>query len=211
MSISDRLEAVRGPVGQPEEEADNELAPTREEGAEPAVDPFAPVKSRAVETLFERIGSRVSDSSLTEDQLHGFVRDELTTIVEGEQLLLNSDERRRLIQDIEDDAIGLGPLQRLLDDESVTEIMVNTFDQVFIERRGRLVRSATTFRSEQHLRRIIERIVGKVGRRIDESSPLVDARLLDGSRVNAVVPPLAVDGSSLTIRKFSTKPLESTT
>jgi pilus assembly protein CpaF len=207
MRLSDRLEARRSSQEVVAVEQTVEVV-SEEEEAPAGPDPLALVKTRAVDTLFERIGARISDSSVTEQQLHGFVRDELTDIVKAEQLLLNADERRRLIQDIEDDAIGLGPLQRLLDDESVTEIMVNSFDQVYIERRGRLVLSSMRFRSEDHLRRIIERIVGKVGRRIDESSPLVDARLMDGSRVNAVVPPLAVDGSSLTIRKFSSKPLQ---
>jgi pilus assembly protein CpaF len=111
-----------------------------------------------------------------------------------------------LIQDIEDDALGLGPLQRVLEDPGVTEIMVNGHRNIYVERDGKLSLSGLTFASEQHLRRAIERIVSKVGRRIDETSPMVDARLMDGSRVNAVVPPLAVRGSSLTIRKFAANP-----
>ena len=166
------------------------------------------VKSRAVETLFERIGVRINDSSLTEEQLRRFVRDELVLIVDEEQLSLTSDERSRLIRDIEDDALGLGPLQRLLADPEVTEIMVNGHRHIYVERHGKLTLSGFRFSSEEHLRRVIERIVSRVGRRIDENSPLVDARLLDGSRVNAVIPPLAVHGSSLTIRKFSETPFE---
>ena len=154
------------------------------------------------------IGSRISDASLTEEQLQDFVREELSRIVAAEQLLLTAEERSRLIQEIEDDALGLGPLQRLLNDESVSEIMVNGHESIYVERGGRLIESGMRFGSEQHLRRVIERIVANVGRRIDESSPLVDARLSDGSRVNAVIPPLAVNGSSLTIRKFSTVPLQ---
>ncbi|AWB94022.1 pilus assembly protein CpaF [Aeromicrobium chenweiae] len=169
-------------------------------------DGFAEVKARASEALFERLGTRVNDSTLTEGQLHELVRDELGGIVAAETLL-TADERRRLMREVQDDAIGLGPLQRMLDDDSITEIMVNTYNQVYVERHGRLQASPARFSSEAHLRRIIERIVAKVGRRIDESSPLVDARLADGSRVNAVIPPLAVDGSSLTIRKFSRNPL----
>ena len=102
--------------------------------------------------------------------------------------------------------LGYGPLEALLADDDVTEIMVNGADNIFVERNGRLTRDAARFTSEGQLRRVIERIVSKVGRRIDESSPLVDARLADGSRVNAIIPPLAVDGSSLTIRKFAREP-----
>src|SRR5690606_18532226 len=109
--------------------------------------------------------------------------------------------------EIEADALGLGPIQQLIDDDSISEIMVNHPHQIYIEQNGRLTLAPVTFSSEEQLRRVIERIVAKVGRRIDESSPLVDARLADGSRVNAVIPPLAVRGSSLTIRKFAKKAL----
>ena len=204
MSISDRLHAVRertlADLDSPEDRAfDSEDALAAAAGG------FADVKARATDALFERLGARANDSSLTEEQLHAFVREELAGVIEAETLL-SPDERRRLTREVEDDAIGLGPLQRMLDDDSITEIMVNKFDQVYVERHGRLQMSPSRFSSEEHLRRIIERIVAKVGRRIDESSPLVDARLSDGSRVNAVIPPLAVDGSSLTIRKFSRNP-----
>jgi pilus assembly protein CpaF len=205
MSLSDRLDAVR--------ERSNSIL-TQQTGDDfdshdaiaAAADGFADVKARATEALFDRLSSRVSDSTLTQEQLHEFVREELEVVID-EQTLLTPQERRRLTREVRDDAIGLGPLQRMLDDDSITEIMVNRFDQVYVERHGRLQVSPARFSSEQHLRRIIERIVAQVGRRIDESSPLVDARLSDGSRVNAVIPPLAVDGSSLTIRKFSRNPL----
>ncbi|WP_299167105.1 CpaF family protein [uncultured Arthrobacter sp.] len=171
------------------------------------VDAFAGLKQRAAEALYERMGARFSDSTLKEEDLRTVAREELSQVIDAEQVPLTPDERRRLIQDVADDVLGLGPLQRLLDDEDVTEIMVNRSDQIYIERRGKLVLADSTFQSEAQLRRVIERIVSKVGRRIDESSPFVDARLEDGSRVNAIIPPLAVNGSSLTIRKFSKKPL----
>jgi pilus assembly protein CpaF len=173
-----------------------------------AVDPLADIKERAAQELFERIGFRLNDSSLTEEQLHSYARAELGNIVTDEQVPLNSDERTRLIAEIGDDVLGYGPLELLLDDDTVTEIMVNGHEQIWVERFGRLSRSETGFTSEAQLRRVIERIVSKVGRRIDESSPLVDARLADGSRVNAIIPPLAVDGSSLTIRKFAREPFK---
>ncbi|MFJ6279819.1 CpaF family protein [Arthrobacter subterraneus] len=171
------------------------------------VDVFAGLKQRAAEALYERMGARFSDSTLKEEDLRVVAREELSQVIDAEQVPLTPDERRRLIQDVADDVLGFGPLQRLLDDEDISEIMVNRADQIYIERRGKLVLADTRFKSEEHLRRVIERIVSKVGRRIDESSPFVDARLEDGSRVNAVIPPLAVNGSSLTIRKFSKTPL----
>lgn len=211
-SLSQRLEAARSksdiipPKAEPPpEQVQPEV--TDSTTAKPSEGLLA-VKARAVETLFQRIGTRINDSTLTEEQLRRFVREELTRIVDEEQLSLTSEERRRLIQDIEDDALGLGPLQRLLADTEITEIMVNGYNRIYIERHGKLTLSGFRFNSEEHLRRVIERIVARVGRRIDENSPLVDARLLDGSRVNAIIPPLAAHGSSLTIRKFSDTPYE---
>ncbi|MET0448165.1 MAG: CpaF family protein [Aeromicrobium sp.] len=205
MRLSDRLDAVRERT-LADLDVNHGEAFDSDDAIAASTDGFADIKARATEALFDRLGSRANDSSLTEQQLHEFVREELGSIIEAETLLTN-DERRRLTREVEDDAIGLGPLQRMLDDDSISEIMVNRYDQVFVERHGRLTASPARFGSEAHLRRIIDRIVAKVGRRIDESSPLVDARLADGSRVNAIIPPLAVDGSSLTIRKFSRTPL----
>ncbi|GAA4066474.1 CpaF family protein [Agromyces indicus] len=171
-----------------------------------AYDALAPVKEKAAEELFGRIGNRLNDPSLTEQQLHEIARSELAEIVAGEQLALSTSERNRLIDEIGADVLGLGPLEGLLADDSVTEIMVNRHDQIYVERHGRLYESALRFTGEPQLRRVIERIVARVGRRIDEASPLVDARLEDGSRVNAIIPPLAVNGASLTVRKFAATP-----
>ena len=170
-------------------------------------DALAGLKQRAADALFERMGSRFGDSGATEEELRSAARDELTHVIDEEHVPLSATERSRLLRDIEDDVLGYGPLQRLLDDDDVTEIMVNRHDQIYIERKGKLQLSELRFTSEAQLRTVIERIVSRVGRRIDESSPLVDARLADGSRVNAVIPPLAVGGSSLTIRKFGKVPL----
>lgn len=120
---------------------------------------------------------------------------------------LNQEERKRLVADILDELLGLGPLEPLLQDPSITDILVNGHDIVFVERSGVLERVETRFKDERHLLRIIQKIVSAVGRRVDESSPFVDARLPDGSRVNAIVPPLAVDGSLLSIRKFAKIPI----
>jgi pilus assembly protein CpaF len=173
----------------------------------PAVDALAGLKKRAAASLFERIGSRLGDTSSSEEDLRSFAVEELSAVIDDEQVPLTPEERRRLIREISDEVMGYGPLQRLLEDPSVTEVMVNRFDQIYVERHGHLALTELQFSSDDHLRKVIERIVSKVGRRIDESSPLVDARLEDGSRVNAIIPPLAVNGPSLTIRKFSHVPL----
>ncbi|WP_426940232.1 CpaF family protein [Pseudarthrobacter sp. S6] len=165
------------------------------------------LKERASQALYERLGSRITDSSMEETELHQFVKDELKAVVDEEQVPLSTIERQRLTREIIDDVLGHGPIQRYLDDASVTEIMVNRADQVYVERQGQLFLTDTKFASEDALRRVIERIVTRIGRRIDESSPLVDARLADGSRVNAIIPPLAVNGASLTIRKFGREAL----
>jgi pilus assembly protein CpaF len=171
-------------------------------------DALTKLKKKTADTLFERMGGRLSDPSLSEHQLHTLVREELNRVVEAEKVPLSADQRQRLIRDVEDDVLGHGPLQRLLDDPSVTEIMVNGPKMIYVEKSGKLIRADAHFDTEQHLRRVIERIVSRVGRRIDESSPLVDARLADGSRVNAVIPPLAFSGSTLTIRKFAKDPFK---
>jgi len=161
------------------------------------------LKERTTATLYERLGNRLNDASLTDDQLQELVQKELAAIIEGESLAMTGSERRRLLEEVQADVLGLGPIQGLLADPSVTEVMVNGPDKVYVEHAGRIYRSDVVFRDETHLRQIIDRIVGRIGRRIDEASPLVDARLEDGSRVNAIIPPLAFSGSTLTIRKFS--------
>jgi pilus assembly protein CpaF len=173
-----------------------------------AVDPLAQLKFRAQQALFARLGSRLYDSSLSDEQLQAFVRQELTEVIDAERTPLSVDERKRLTAEVSDDVLGYGPIQAFLDDDTVTEIMVNTDAAIYVERNGRIQRTTARFLSEDHLRRVIERIVSQVGRRIDESSPMVDARLPDGSRVNAIVPPLAVDGPTLTIRKFAKDPFQ---
>jgi pilus assembly protein CpaF len=134
------------------------------------------------------------------------LRSIIATLLEREQQRtpLSMSEREALVIDVLNELFGLGPLEALLADATISDILVNRFDQVYIEREGRLLETDITFRDERHLQQIIERIVSAVGRRIDESSPMVDARLKDGSRVNAIIPPLALDGSCLSIRRFRT-------
>ena len=167
---------------------------------------FLQLKGEAAKKLYDRIGTRLNDSSLTEEQLHGIVRAELNRVVEEASIPLSSLERQRLNDSVRDDLLGYGPLQPFLEDDSITEVMVNGPEVIYLERNGHLERSDARFSSEQHLRLIIERIASRIGRRIDESTPMVDARLPDGSRVNAIIPPLAFNGSSLTIRKFGKNP-----
>jgi pilus assembly protein CpaF len=173
-----------------------------------ATDAVSELKRRAQDALFARLGVRLFDSTLTEEQLQAFVAQEITELMSSAVVPLSVAERHRLVVDIIDDVVGLGPLERLLADDSVSEVMVNSTDPIYVERDGVIAQTETRFVSVDHLRRVIERIVAQVGRRIDESSPMVDARLPDGSRINAVIPPLAVDGPVLTVRKFSRDALD---
>ncbi|MET4144057.1 CpaF family protein [Arthrobacter sp. UYCo732] len=204
MNLADRLDVAAGitPAVAPPAPA----VPVKDTA--PPADALSGLKQRAGNALFERIGSRLNDPAMAEDELLAYARDELTQIVDAESVPLSGDEKQRLVTQISDDVMGYGPLQKLLNDETVSEIMVNGPDQIFVEQNGRVTESEARFKSEEDLRRVIEKIVSRVGRRIDESSPMVDARLADGSRVNAVIPPLAVNGSSLTIRKFAADPLK---
>ncbi len=171
-------------------------------------DPLAAIKQRAQESLFTRLGGRLFRPEMTEEQLHRLVIEELGHVLQADRAPLSPAERQRLVDDISEDVLGYGPLESFLADPAVSEIMVTGTRPIYVERAGRLYATGTRFLFDDHLRRVIERIVGKVGRRIDESSPMVDARLPDGSRVNAVLPPLALDGPTLTIRKFSKVPLK---
>ncbi|WP_414040866.1 ATPase, T2SS/T4P/T4SS family [Acidithiobacillus sp. M4-SHS-6] len=150
---------------------------------------------------------RMDLSAMNREELQRMVTGLAAEVLQGMRLPADLN-RERLIREVVDEAVGLGPLEDLLADESVTEIMVNRYDEVFIERQGQLEAAPTVFSSEQAVRHIIDRIVAPIGRRIDESSPLVDARLHDGSRVNAVIPPVALKGANITIRKFSKKRLQ---
>jgi pilus assembly protein CpaF len=144
-----------------------------------------------------------ANSSQARQAVAGIVKE----IIADQRVPLNFDEQEKIQADLLDEVFGLGPLEPLLRDPKVSDILVNNKDHVFIEKGGLLQRVDTTFRDDRHLLQIIDRIVSRVGRRVDESSPMVDARLADGSRVNAIIPPLALDGPSLSIRRFGTGPL----
>ncbi|GGB84962.1 CpaF pilus assembly protein, ATPase CpaF [Knoellia flava TL1] len=171
-----------------------------------AIDPFAQVKGRVHQALIESLGPRLYDPHLPEAELAAQVRQTLQTTIEAEQTPLSLADRTRIAQEVSDEILGHGPLEPLLRDPEITEIMVNGPDSIYVERSGKLYPVDAHFSGEPHLRRVIDKIVGRVGRRIDEASPLVDARLPDGSRVNAVIAPVALDGAMLTIRKFAADP-----
>ena len=176
----------------------------RSKGSE---EPLADLKRKVNQALIESLGPKLYDPHMTSAELEGKVRQTLQSVLEREETPLTAVDRTRLAQQVADDILGYGPLEPYLRDPAVSEIMVNGPEEIFVEQDGRLCQAPGSFADETHLRRTIDKIVAKVGRRIDESSPLVDARLADGSRVNAVIPPIALDGSMLTIRKFSADPL----
>jgi pilus assembly protein CpaF len=158
------------------------------------------------QALVDSLGPRLYDPHLSESELAAQVRTTLQQVIDAEQTPLSLADRTRIAQDVADDILGHGPLEPYLRDPEITEIMVNGPDDIYIERAGRIHPVDAHFSDDAHLRRTIDKIVARVGRRVDESSPMVDARLPDGSRVNAVVPPIALDGSLLTIRKFAADP-----
>jgi len=146
-------------------------------------------------------------ASIDNQKMRSEVRQALLGLIDGEPTLLSSTEKQQICDEVLDEVFGLGPLEPLLKDPTISDILVNTSKHVYVERRGLLELTNVAFRDDQHLLRIIDKIVSQVGRRIDESTPMVDARLSDGSRVNAIIPPLAVDGPILSIRRFSTDKL----
>ena len=177
------------------------------EGAGPEVMDLSPLKERLHRQVIDALDLTIV-ASLDNDLLKAELNKLVTELLESESVPLSMKEREALISDIQHEVMGLGPLEPLVQDQSVNDILVNRADQVYVERAGKLVLTDVKFRDESHLRKIIEKIVSAVGRRIDESAPMCDARLLDGSRVNAIIPPLALDGSSLSLRKFSKDKLE---
>ncbi|MFL6042026.1 MAG: CpaF family protein [Gaiellales bacterium] len=190
MDLQERLSTVR---------------PTAQQGSGP--DPFSEIKNRIHLAVIGELGPQLFNVHMDPIAL----RERVFTDIRGHlssETGISRDDRERIATDIADDILGHGPLERLLADETVTEIMVNGASDVWVERQGRLYETTVRFNDDSHLRRIINKMVAQVGRRIDESSPMVDARLPDGSRVNAVIPPLSLSGPLVTIRKFSKKRME---
>ncbi len=194
--------------------ANNPLSPHTTEGRVKSVpelpnsqqkNTFASIKERIQDKLIAELDPQL-DISKT-DEVRRTMEELFDQILSTEAIILSRSDRQKLFEQIAAEILGFGPLEPLLADDTVSEIMVNGPNHIFIEQKGKLQRSAFTFESDDHVLRIIDRIVSPLGRRIDESQPLVDARLPDGSRVNAIIPPLALNGPTLTIRKFSKTPL----
>jgi pilus assembly protein CpaF len=175
--------------------------------SEAAKDRFDDLKESVHAELLQQLGPQLYDANLEVDELESKVRTVLADVMAASNRPLTRVDRERITQEISDDILGYGPLEPYLRDVEVAEVMVNGPFDIYLERKGKLVKVDGKFKDEAHLRRTIDKIVSRIGRRVDEASPMVDARLPDGSRVNAVVPPLAIDGSTLTIRKFSADPL----
>ncbi len=201
MSLSDRLSQLRV-AGAPQLERRG--APRR---AARHSDPFGPLKRSVHEALLETLGPKLYDAHIDQRELEQQVTQTLQAVLQRDETPMTTADRVRVAQEVADDILGHGPLEPYLRDPDVSEIMVNGHDQIYVERDGLLYPVDAAFADESHLRRTIDKIVARVGRRVDESSPMVDARLPDGSRINAVVPPVALDGSLLTIRKFAVEPL----
>ncbi|HJV62345.1 MAG TPA: CpaF family protein [Albitalea sp.] len=199
MSLRERLGAAPAAHYVPPIEANEaQLAPTRA---------YQAVKAQIHQKLLQRIDLEAMEN-LTPERLREELRQMVERLLEEENLVLNAVERRNLVRDIQYEMLGLGPLEPLMADPTVSDILVNTFRQVYVERKGRLEMTDVSFNDDAHLMKIIDKIVSRVGRRVDESSPMVDARLPDGSRVNAIIPPLAIDGPILSIRRFAVTPLQ---
>jgi pilus assembly protein CpaF len=203
MSLADRLDSARRVQQPPPPTSPTDRASGRVRRAH---DPFNDVKGRVHQALIDNLGPRLYDPHLPEAELAAQVRQTLQETIDAEETPLSHADRTRIAQEVSDEILGHGPLEPLLRDPDITEIMVNGCDYIFVERAGKIYPVEARFQNESHLRRVIDKIVGRVGRRVDESSPLVDARLPDGSRVNAVIAPIALDGAMLTIRKFSQDP-----
>jgi pilus assembly protein CpaF len=178
------------------------ISPGQSVASNTKLDPFSEVKNRIHLGVIEDLGRQIFNDEVDRKALKSKVTSEITTRLAQESGIARED-RTVIAEDIADDILGHGPLERLLADDTVTEIMVNGPADIWIERKGKLIPTSVRFADESHLRRIINKMVAEVGRRIDESVPMVDARLPDGSRVNAVIPPLSLSGPLVTIRKFS--------
>jgi pilus assembly protein CpaF len=167
---------------------------------------FQEVKARLHRAIITRM-DLTKLNTLSPERVHTEVSRLAEDLLLAENLPLSTLERDRLVSEVNHELFGLGPLEPLLADPTISDILVNSYSNIYIERRGKLEKTSITFKDDEHLMRVIERIVSTVGRRIDEAQPMVDARLPDGSRVNAIIPPLAIDGPTLSIRRFGTDPL----
>jgi pilus assembly protein CpaF len=205
MGLHDRIGRQSGTAETTTPDRSLALAGQPEPQVERQGDPYAELKTRIHHACIAKLGPELFKRETTED-LSERVLQTVTEQLAIDRTPLTREERRQIVREISDDILGYGPLEPLLRDDSITEVMVNRHDRIFIERAGKIERTNATFADNAHLLRIIDKIVSQIGRRVDESSPMVDARLPDGSRVNAIIPPLSLRGPTLTIRKFSRDP-----
>jgi pilus assembly protein CpaF len=205
MGLHDRIRSTSAANGAAAATVERTSAQAAPQAVEVPQDPYAELKTRVHHACIAKLGPELFAKETTED-LNERVMHAVTEQLLLDRTPLTREERRQIVRDIADDILGYGPLEMLLRDDSITEVMVNNFDRIYVERAGKIERTPARFVDNAHLLRIIDKIVSQVGRRVDESSPMVDARLPDGSRVNAIIPPLALKGPTLTIRKFSRDP-----
>ena len=205
MGLHDRLKTSNGASGATAEALLSGSPVQEMQTPAQAQDPYAELKTRIHHACIATLGAELFKREATGD-LNERVTRAVTEQLVLDRTPLTREERRQIIREITDDILGYGPLEALLRDDSVTEVMVNAHDRIYVERLGKIERTPIAFADNSHLLRIIDKIVSQVGRRVDEASPMVDARLPDGSRVNAIIPPLALKGPTLTIRKFSRDP-----
>jgi pilus assembly protein CpaF len=219
MALLDRLHRFEGPKPNPADKG-GEKAPA-EKAIESGESKHGDAKiekditNRHQELKFQ-VHNRLFDlldlaklTKLSEERIRADIAVATRRVLEEEKVLLTLEEREQLVEEMQHEVLGLGPIEPLLQDPTVCDILVNGHDDVYVERRGKLFKTSARFKDDAHLMRIIEKIVSAVGRRVDETTPMVDARLADGSRVNAIIPPLALDGPSVSIRRFGTDPLTS--
>jgi len=205
MGLHDRLKTSNGDGGAATAELLSGGSARETSHSSTAPDPYAELKTRIHHACIATLGAELFKREATGD-LNERVTRAVTEQLVLDRTPLTREERRQIIREITDDILGYGPLESLLRDDSVTEVMVNAYDRIYVERLGKIERTPVAFADNSHLLRIIDKIVSQIGRRVDEASPMVDARLPDGSRVNAIIPPLALRGPTLTIRKFSRDP-----
>jgi pilus assembly protein CpaF len=205
LAAASRDRATGAPAAEPSSGSSSDRPGRKKENTK-EVDAFRELKAKVHNRLLTQLGPKLYDADLSQAELERMVRGALQDAMGEEETILTAADRTRIAQEISDDILGYGPIEPYLRDPDLTEVMVNGCDDIWIERSGRLHKVDGRFNDESHLRRTIDKIVSRIGRRVDESSPMVDARLPDGSRVNAVIPPLAIDGSLLTIRKFAADP-----
>ena len=196
------------PSAMPSFDDKKETAKAKKKKEKEFEDPYYELKAHVHRRLIEEIDFNQLGDKDDSDKLRPKIKEAVNQLILEEDTLLTASERERLVEDIVNETMGLGPLEQLLNDESVTEIMINGPHLIFIEKKGKLIESSVRFKDDAHLLQIIDRIVSAVGRRVDETQPLCDARLKDGSRFNAVIPPLALDGPTVTIRKFAKDPFK---